>query len=60
MKSKSICETCYERDVCELKPLTPGVSWKECDFYFPDVSPNPRCKPKQTPAAILTPERREG
>ncbi len=49
MKLMHICETCYDRETCELRS-TGGQHLRECDFYFPDV------RTDRTPTLILTPE----
>lgn len=51
MKLMHICETCYDREACELR-LTGGQHLRECDFYFPDV------RTDRTPTPIRTPEDR--
>lgn len=51
MKDGPICETCYDRENCELRPAG-GQHLRECDFYFPDV------RTDRTPAPIRTPEDR--
>lgn len=52
MKDGPVCETCYDRENCELRPAGGQHLREECDFYFPDV------RTDRTPTPIRTPEDR--